>query len=245
MEPLRRVLRPVKRWLKESMLPRVNRVNNQYDRNTYEIIETLPDDAVCIDIGASNGSVLKRMIASVPNGKYYAFEARPDAAEALRENFQQAIIHSLALSDEKGTTTFHVAVDDPGYSGIRRQEYPGDFQVDEIEVPLDTLDNVIPQDEPVKFIKLDVEGAEYKVLSGASQLLKRTKPLLVFEYGRAGRDNYGTSPKQIFDLFESCGMEISLLSDWLKGRGSMNLQKFEKACNSHWYFVAHSAGQAC
>ena len=210
-----------------------------YDRITVQIIGSLPADAVCIDIGASNGAVLKQMVRLVPQGSFFAFEARPDAAKALKDRFPNVETHAVALSDEVGTATFNIAVEDPGYSGLRRQEYPDEFTVREIEVPVNRLDNIIPSGLDVSFIKIDVEGAEYAVLQGASEICKRCKPLMVFEYGLAGRNNYSITPEMIYNLLCSMGMSIWLMPHWIKGKGPLSLQQFEKVCDKHWYFVAH------
>ncbi len=43
------------------------------------------------------------------------------------------------------------------------------------------LDDLLPQDSPVSFIKCDVEGHEFTVVEGAERLLKRAKPALLVE----------------------------------------------------------------
>ncbi|MDP6374945.1 MAG: FkbM family methyltransferase [Pseudomonadales bacterium] len=239
MEQVKSYLRPVRNWLQDLTKPRVERLNKKYDRDTVCIIASLPNDAVCIDIGASSGSILKEMIHLVPRGRFFAFEARPEAAQRLQEHFPEVETHAVALSNEVGTATFHVVEENLGYSGLRRQDYPGGSTVREITLPVDLLDNIIPHDLDITFIKLDVEGAEYNVLQGASEICRRSRPLIVFEYGLAGRDNYSTTPAMIFNLLASLGLKVSLLSAWLKGKHAMDLQTFERACHKHYYFAAH------
>jgi FkbM family methyltransferase len=45
-----------------------------------------------------------------------------------------------------------------------------------IKVSVETVDNLIPQDIPVAFLKIDVEGFEFFVLQGASRVLDSQRP---------------------------------------------------------------------
>ena len=46
----------------------------------------------------------------------------------------------------------------------------------EIAVPVVTLDSIV-KDEPVAFIKMDIEGSEMQALRGAANIIRRDKPL--------------------------------------------------------------------
>lgn len=55
-----------------------------------------------------------------------------------------------------------MTIDLDGWSGLRPPEgnYPGAPRVEMLPVRLQRLDELIPADLPVRFIKIDVEGAE-------------------------------------------------------------------------------------
>jgi FkbM family methyltransferase len=212
----------------------------RYNRDTGRILRTLRRDATCVDVGAASGALLRLMLEAAPDGHHYAFEARPEAAEALRRQFPTVSVHGIALGDRTGSTGFCVADDLPEWSGMRRQAYPRpDVRIREIEVPLDRLDNVIPPERAVHFMKIDVEGAESLVLRGAERICRRWAPLIVVEYGRAGRQQYGVEPRAFFEQIADMGLRISLVGDWLEGRADLSAETFEQACNTHWNFVAH------
>ena len=59
------------------------------------------------------------------------------------------------------------------------------------------LDDVIPDDFVCSFIKIDVEGAEYLVLSGARATLKRYHPTIWFEYGADSAGYFKSTSPQI------------------------------------------------
>jgi Methyltransferase FkbM domain len=77
-------------------------------------------------------------------------------------------------------------------------------------VELKRLDDLLPA-ETIAFIKVDVEGAELEVLRGAQGILARCKPIVYFECGKFHHTHYKTTPKQVFDLFASCGMGVFLV----------------------------------
>ncbi len=51
-----------------------------------------------------------------------------------------------------------------------------------VEVETEQLDDILSA-EPVRFIKIDVEGHEHAVLEGVQQLLHKDRPVVIFEYG--------------------------------------------------------------
>ena len=64
---------------------------------------------------------------------------------------------------------------------------------------LDRLFNNIPI---VNFIKIDVDGFDYKVLTGAAQLLEKFKPIVFIELGEYHLNLNGDSAKDILRFFK-------------------------------------------
>jgi hypothetical protein len=48
-------------------------------------------------------------------------------------------------------------------------------------IPQDTLDNLIPRDVHVNFIKADIEGAEFLAMRGAERILRDGAPIILSE----------------------------------------------------------------
>jgi FkbM family methyltransferase len=222
------------------------RQSQRYDHNTKRIMaKVLAPASNCVDVGCHKGSVLLSMLAVAPRGTHFAFEPIPALAENLRRRFPGVRVHQVALSDAEGSASFQHVESEPGFSGFRRMGYvPESARVTEIEVRMDTLDRVLPQDTPIAFIKIDVEGAQLQVLKGAAQTIKRNKPYIVFEHGASAEKAYGTRSDQVFDfLTRECGLSISRLQDWLDGKPPLDSATFAGSIGhftgSEFVFLAH------
>ena len=220
--------------------------NLEYDRLTKLIMKrTISSDSNCIDIGCHKGEILDTILQQAPNGKHYGFEPLPYLFNNLIDKYKnKATILPYALANENGFSTFQHVKNAPAYSGIKKRKYDVDNpEIEEIKVELKKLDEVIPPDLKIDFIKIDVEGAELGVLQGAVQLLKKDKPIVVFEFGLGASDFYGTKPADIFNLFtKDVGLNISLLKSFINNGKILDLYEFEKHFNKNkeYYFIAHS-----
>lgn len=215
-----------------------------YDSQTIGIMRrVLRPDSTAIDVGAFEGGMLRHMFRFAPQGRHFAFEPVPEKAKDLERAFPQARVYPYALGAEQGTVTFHFMLDHPALSGLRRrlESFPNE-KVREIEVRMEPLDRIVPEDLPIAFVKIDVEGGELGVFRGGVQTLRRNRPVVVFECGVGGADYFGSAPGEIFDfLVDEVKLKVSLLGRWLAGQSSLSreefTEEFEKKLN--FYFVAH------
>lgn len=187
----------------------------------------------CIDIGAHQGVFLRRFVELAPEGNHIAIEPIPAMAEGLRRSFPHVDVLECALGATAGRTTFCYVPTMPAWSGLRRQPYPGNAQADQIEVEIRRLDDIVPADARVDFIKIDVEGAELGVLEGGRATIARTRPLILFEHARIHNTEYGTSPEMIHDVLGNCGLDVFCLD----GRGPLERAEF-----SDLYHRSHASG---
>ncbi|MFB2974939.1 FkbM family methyltransferase [Microseira sp. BLCC-F43] len=218
--------------------------NAIYDRQTIQVLKHhLKDDSVCIDIGTHRGEILLEMMTIAPRGRHFAFEPIAHLAASLRRRFPQTHIYELALSHRCGEIEFQYVVNDPGYSGIQRRIYHlPEPQIQTIVVQTNRLDNIIPPDVPVSFIKIDIEGAEYLAMCGGVETIKRNRPIIVFEAGKESTSCYGINPEQIFDFLENeCQLRVSTMKRWLQGESSFSRKQFCEHFNQalDYYFIAY------
>jgi len=208
------------------------------DRLQHLYMAMLKDGDFCIDLGAHTGRHALPMSCAVGCGSVAAFEPNPPIAQRLRARLEllavpNVTVYELALSDESGTAEFVVAVDRPEESGLKERVYNGPTRQEKVAVRLAQLDSLALGDP--SFIKLDTEGAEYKVLLGARNTVARSRPVIAFEFGEQSYSAYGVDPDDVFEYFESLGYDIF----------SIHGERLEKAAfakashlQDYWDYVA-------
>ncbi len=136
-----------------------------------------------LDIGANVGKYSVIIAKQLKDkGFVLCFEPEPKNLIALKRNLllnklNNVNIVPIALSDRKGNIDFYLNSENTGgHSLVNKTK-------NKITVKSDKLDNVIKQQNVrnIKLIKIDVEGAEMKVLKGAENLLKKDHPKIIFE----------------------------------------------------------------
>ena len=218
--------------------------NQRYDKLTKKIIKTIcKADSNCVDVGCHKGEVLDIMRKYAPEGKHFGFEPIPDLYIDLVEKYSGTTvkIYDFALSNNYGTATFNYVVTNPSYSGLIKRKYDNPHEEDtSIVVKTEKMDTVIPLNTKVDLIKIDVEGGELLVLEGAVEIIKRDKPVVIFEHGIGASDYYGSSPDKIHNLFTNCKMKIFTLENFLNKGKQLTLAEFEKQYYNqvNYYFVA-------
>lgn len=219
--------------------------NLEYDRLTKAIMKkVIKPNSNCIDVGCHKGEILDEILQLAPNGKHFGFEPIPGLYNNLKNKYDdKATIYPYALADTNGKSTFQFVKNAPAYSGLKKRRYDTDTpDIEEIEVEIKVLDELIPDSLKINFVKIDVEGAEFGVLKGAKQLLKRDKPVIVFECGMGASDYYGTKPADVFSFMTNeIGLSVSTLKSFINNRKSLTAEEFTDFFNKNkeYYFIAH------
>jgi FkbM family methyltransferase len=169
-----------------------------------------PGDTV-VDGGAHTGRHAVPLAQLVgDDGRVIAFEPLPVAAEKLHTLMatvgldRRIQLRREALSREPGRRPFYVVHNMPEFSGLKNRDY-GDFvpEQSEIQVQVTTIDSALGTGgwpAHVSFIKLDLEGGEFRALQGAEGTLTRYAPCCVFENG-LGSSADGYDAAEFFEFF--------------------------------------------
>jgi FkbM family methyltransferase len=177
----------------------------------------MPDDGVFLDVG-SNWGWFSLFLASRPGfkGKVHAFEPFPANFTDLVGTVAQAGLsnriecHNVALYDRSGAATMHLP--DGFQSGaatlseVSSGAAPGGKSIQ--TVTLDSLDLAT-----AAVMKIDAEGSELKVLTGAANFIPAHRPMIVVESGR-----YPQEPPRTLGplrLLRSWGYELFQVA-WLR-----------------------------
>lgn len=139
------------------------------DRRVRMLAERLQPGDVFLDLGAHVGEV--SVECARRGAEVYAFEAHPGIFETLRERtrpYPNIHIFNEAVSHEDGEVTLYVrAPQRPGhYQGSTLAEGKVDLDYQQsVKVPALRLSAILDRiGKPVRLVKMDVEGVEYRVL---------------------------------------------------------------------------------
>ena len=216
-------------------------INQRYDKQTKRIMKiVLEDQSTFIDVGSHKGEILSEALKISPKGKHFAFEPIPSLYSKLLSKYGQSCeVKNFGLSDKKTKSEFHHVISNSAYSGIKLRTYPKKEDVETIEINLDTLDNQLKKHDRVDLIKIDVEGGEYGVLKGASKIIDKFHPVIVFEHGLGASDHYNTSPNDIFDFFKLMDYQLFTLKGFIDDAHPLSMVEFFDLyhTNKEYYFL--------
>lgn len=165
------------------------------------------------DVGANEGFYSITALKEFSNIDLHLFEPAPNTADLLRRNLELNKVfpqnfNQFALSDKIGTEKFIFVPELTGSSSF--QNLVEDDSAIEINVNTNTLDNYLNEKNLwPDFIKIDVEGAEKKVLKGFEKSLLNSdhKPILFLEILRKWARKFGYEASHFFDEIISYGYD--------------------------------------
>lgn len=125
----------------------------------------------------------------------HAFEPTPDTYEILSKNMgETAIINQVAVGNSSGKTDFFVfedsrAAGSNSLHGDLAKEQIGGINQKKITAQVITLDEYCTIHKTIpSFIKIDVEGAEFEVISGGKEIVTKNKPIIAMEIWPKGHN---------------------------------------------------------
>jgi FkbM family methyltransferase len=183
-----------------------------HERLTRHFVRLLRAGDAALDVGANMGYyTLVAALQVGSRGCVHAFEPAPDTLRLLRANAglnpaAPITVHAQAVSDHCGETRFFAApADRSGYSSLRDLG----LETQSVHtVPCIALDSLLDELPPVRLIKIDVEGAELRVLRGMRGLIARDRPHIIIEVCDAFLRQLGADAAQVCAHLRGAGYDL-------------------------------------
>jgi len=157
----------------------------KFSISAFKIVKRLTSAGVApmsvIDVGANAGQFSVAASKEFRHADIYPIEPDPRTAKKLRHNLEPKLAANIirkAVGERDGSITFNVNSDSQVSSILplgddRQRAFPKSVVMQQISVPLATLDSLfgdIPLAKPI-LLKIDVQGYEDQVISGAANFL--------------------------------------------------------------------------
>ena len=190
----------------------------RYDALQIKLLSTrLVEGDTALDIGAHYGvySILMAALCG-QTGLVVAFEPDPYAREVLVKNInlnpsiKRPLIEACACSDSAGEATLFSRGGNSQSSLVRSAvEFSPTHKSEQFRVPLVTLDSyLLRHDLPEpRWVKVDAEGAEIRILKGAQKLLRGNAGILCELHPYAWLE-FGSTLSELKGLASNAGRRI-------------------------------------
>jgi FkbM family methyltransferase len=157
-----------------------------------------------LDAGANDGIYTVFAAKRVGNGgTVWAFEPSGRELSRLRHNLElnhlTARVFPLALADCSGQAELSVgAYEHAGHNTLGAFAYQTEMEGKAL-VEVRRLDEVLNENPLARLdlMKIDVEGAELRLLRGAVETLRKYRPVLLFEVSEGSLKHQGGSPQEL------------------------------------------------
>lgn len=191
-------------------------------------VANIPDPSgIVIDCGALAGdhTIAYAKKVGEAGGIVIAIEAGKDAFDCLVHNsakFEGKVVCiNAAICDvHGGNVRFTVNETNVGGSTVSEKK---ETEISSHDVRTITIDGFCEDsginsgDKPVCFIKMDIEGWEFKALKGAQHTLKRFKPILLIEFNSFRLAEQDASYKDIYDFLLDMNYDWRIVQPNVKG----------------------------
>jgi|GEM_PF-1040260 len=160
---------------------------------------------VVIDCGANYGDLCRYFQTKQPAVRLLAYEPSPSAFRALDANLKDSPsfhAHMKALGPEVGEIEFYLAPETGDCSAVKFS------QTAEVEiVEVSTLDVELDSFDKIRLLKVEAEGFEPEILSGAIKVLKKTDYITV-DCGPERGESQATTVREVTTILSTHGFFV-------------------------------------
>jgi FkbM family methyltransferase len=214
------------------------------------MLEFVRDGSYVIDVGANIGLMAVPVLASRAGVKVLSFEASPETLRFVSRTRDESAfrsrweIVSKAAGSDSGTAKFSVgppalgALD--GFRNTGRVAGQTEIDVEVTTIDVEWRRRGCPD---VSVIKIDVEGAEYDVLLGASECIARWHPAIILEWGLKNIGAYGRNLGDLLEIAKQLGCRVWALPGMTEVHDAIGL-RVQASVTESFLLVAASAGES-
>ncbi len=175
---------------------------------------------VIFDVGANIGQSILKYRTLFPDAGICSFEPNLEVIRELQLNADQASgveIFKIAFSDSDGESEFYRTAVPEASSLLKPEQFLMDlskenkYDFDKVVVPTMTLDTFVEEHQvsTIDLLKIDVQGAELKVLEGSSVSLKSGLIKCIYiEVNLASTYVGQMSLNQLMKLMAACNFQL-------------------------------------
>jgi FkbM family methyltransferase len=175
----------------------------------------LKKDQTCLDVGAHIGYF--SLVAAKYAHHVIAFEPSPTTFKMLERNLSlnptlasKIRAEECGLSDHAGTLTLYNSKSQPDLASLEPIDVADGYTQ---EIKLATLDERVSDNGGlIALIKIDVEGAEYGVLLGGMDLIKKHRPVIMLELFEEFQNRFGHTCTDIVTLLTNIDYQPYLIT---------------------------------
>lgn len=193
-------------------------VDGSYEPEVAKLIDRhLPRQRDVLDVGANIGLFSVKCASLLPDNKVVAVEPTPNALRLLRKNisrngFEGRIeIFAGVVNDQEGTVDINFIPGKEEYSTMGKLAHPSvaGLSTTIMKVEALSLDTIVSRyNIDPGFIKIDVEGMEHLVLAGATETLRKARPIVMCELCDPLLRINGSSSTKILSVFRNASYTI-------------------------------------
>ncbi len=203
-------------------------------RYTNILLRFIPPGSTVIDVGANIGYFTLQFARQVgTNGQIIAIEPEPNNFAELSRVVARAklpakiSLFELAAADTIGQLYLKL---DPFHPANHRLSDTG------VPVEVTTIDALVEKlgNPNVAFIKIDVQGAEKKVLQGAVKTIARTQPVIFCELDDDALRIFQSNATDLVNYLQSFGYTAYAL-DSKRGYYQIDINETQREQPAHWY----------
>ena len=141
--------------------------------------DIFPDNRedVLVDVGAYVGDSIAQYVQVYGAGykRIYAYEVSPDVCETMRGNVEKLGLHDIVIRNKGAGSQRSELFLSRSASDASANQLTADASAGQ-RIEVVPLDKDVP--EPVTFLKMDIEGAEWDTLLGCEKMISEQQPKL-------------------------------------------------------------------